>query len=299
MKLIPFLLVSLFCFSGKEIKHSHGESFLPENQLHLEDSLVVMNGMTEEKFHAITDEVIAFYAPLVTAHGATLVASKNWQSSTVNASADQKGKIWKINMYGGLARRAEVTEDGFAAVVCHEVGHHFAGFPFYETSHWAGSEGQADYFAMHSCARNIWGPQGEENAKHRLTVHPIAKEKCDSIYLNNEEQNLCYRMANASTSLANLLSRIGSGSTLPSFETPDQSIVQKTYTSHPKAQCRLDTYLSGAVCAKPADVMVIPGKKFAAKNSLEAETESALYVCTDQDGNALALRPTCWFKPRF
>ena len=27
-------------------------------------------------------------------------------------------------MYGGLARRAEVTEDGFAMVLCHELGHH-------------------------------------------------------------------------------------------------------------------------------------------------------------------------------
>ena len=48
---------------------------------------------------------------------------------------------WVVAMFGGLARRPEVTKDAFQFVVCHEVGHHLAGWPF--AYDWASNEGQS------------------------------------------------------------------------------------------------------------------------------------------------------------
>ena len=72
-------------------------------------------------------------------------------TNTVNANASQRGRTWIVNMYGGLARRPEITPDGFAMVLCHELGHHMGGFPF--VSGWAANEGQSDLFATLSCGR--------------------------------------------------------------------------------------------------------------------------------------------------
>ena len=61
-----------------------------------------------------------------------------------------------------------------------------------------------------------------------------------------KDQDLCYRTAMAGKSVADLLATLGKQD-LPSFLTPDENRVTRTYNSHPKAQCRLDTYLSGAL----------------------------------------------------
>ena len=47
-----------------------------------------------------------------------------WKNDTVNANAQQRGRNWIVNMYGGLARRPEIFFRRFAMVLCHELGHH-------------------------------------------------------------------------------------------------------------------------------------------------------------------------------
>lgn len=271
-------------------------AFLPPNNLHLQDSAMFAPNMTEEEFNQIVDEAVAIYKPIAKKHGGTLTANKRWSDGTVNASANQFFGSWSINMYGGLARRPEVTPDGFALVVCHELGHHFGGFPF--ASGWAGDEGQSDYFATQSCARQIWGTQTLVNATFRETALPIVKEKCDAVWSIVEEQNLCYRTAMAGESLAVLLGALRDGP-VPSFETPDTSVVTATDHQHPDAQCRLDTYFAGSLCKANFDQNLIPGRKHPkGQGSLDAESEAASVSCTASGTFEIGLRPTCWFKPR-
>ena len=83
--------------------------------------------------------------------------------------------FYKVIMFGGLARRPEITADGFLLVVCHELGHHLAGYPFIDD--WAANEGQADYFATQSCTKNIWQNDNETNSTFRVRVDYVAKKK--------------------------------------------------------------------------------------------------------------------------
>ena len=276
---------------------SAGATILPPNDLYLEDNLFTEDAnINEQSFNKIIDDIIAIYKPLVAAHGAVLSTNSMWTNSTVNASAQQTGNSWVINMYGGLARRAEVTPDGFAMVVCHELGHHLAGFPFYGNADWAASEGQSDYFATQSCARKIWANDLVGNAEARNAVHPIAKAKCDATWSTVAEQNFCYRTAMAGYSLAHLLSALGG--TTASFETPDASQVSSTSVSHPEGQCRLDTYFSGALCIETFDPGIIPGKGHpAGQTSQDAEIVAASYSCTTAAFHNVGFRPRCWFKP--
>lgn len=271
-------------------------TFLPPNDLDKQDHVWFTSNISEEDFNQIIDELIDIYKPIAKEHGGNLRANKQWTNATVNASANQFFSSWSVNMYGGLARRPEVTPDGFAMVVCHELGHHLGGFPF--VSSWAANEGQADYFATQSCARQIWGNQLEKNASFREAVSTRAKESCDAVWENADEQNLCYRTAAAGESLAKLLAALGDAP-VPSLETPDTSVVTETNNAHPAAQCRLDTYLAGAICTANFDSHKIPGRKArGGQGSENAELDASQYSCTAAGQFTVGLRPTCWFKPR-
>lgn len=275
------------------------KTFAPPNDLHLEDRLDGTTNVSEDQFHKIIDEIVALYTPIALKYGATLTADHLWDNPTVNAFASRpQPNQWKIAMYGGLARRAEVTPDGFALVVCHELGHHFGGFPTYG-DWWASAEGNSDYFATQACARLVWKDQHEINATYRDSVLDVVQEKCDSVWQKETDQNLCYRIAAAGYSLGHLLAVLGRQAP-PRHDTPDQRVVDRTSTSHPAAQCRLDTYFQGGLCTKTARVDFIPGDGHPeGRTSLSAEHEAAANSCFASDGYTVGVRPRCWFKARF
>src|SRR5688572_29988567 len=105
-------------------------SFLPENNLHLQDSMKRPANVSEAQFNAAIVKARGIFEPIVRSLGGTLSIRGNWSDTTVNASATQLFGTWVVDMFGGLARRPETTPDGFAMVLCHEIGHHLAGFPF-------------------------------------------------------------------------------------------------------------------------------------------------------------------------
>lgn len=271
--------------------------FLPANNLHLQDHPGFVAQVDKTKFNEIIDTVVRHYKPVAALHGATLEPLKRWDDSTVNAYAEQNGNRWILAMFGGLARRQEVSPDGFAMVVCHELGHHLGGYPLKGTT-WAASEGQSDYFATHACARKIWTAEVEENARHRATVEPFVKQSCDAAHKETKAQDLCYRISAAGKSLGMLLSALSS-SRVPSFQTPDQSEVDFTQESHPEAQCRVDTYFQGGLCAKEFEANIIPGKNNPrGQNSVDAESEANRASCAAASGLITGTRPRCWFKPK-
>ncbi len=287
------ILLGVFLFTLKGYS-----SILPENNLHLEDNLKTINAVTEQEFNDIIDEVAEVYSPIVALHGGKLNMIKDWKTATVNAYASQRGSTWDVKMFGGLARRKEVTKDGFALVVCHELGHHLAGFPFYAGGDWAASEGQSDYYATQVCARRVWSRTPEENATYREIVPQIVKDECDKVWHSERSQNLCYRISFASMSLGSLLAVLG-WDDAPSFETPDDYEISQTNTAHPQAQCRLDTYFQGSLCNQGYDPTVIPARNHSdGQESIGAELIAALYSCSGFEGHhPRQTRPKCWFKP--
>lgn len=275
--------------------------FMPPNALHLFDRRDGPSNITEQRFHEIIDAVMAYYVPLAKARGVDLVSKQDWNDPTVNASAEQWRDLWQVNMYGGLARRPEVTPDGFVLVVCHEIGHHFGGYPFTADWSWAANEGQSDYFATLACARTVWARdiRGNESFRRMARMPLSVIDKCSQAWPNNTNaQGWCARVAAAGLSMANLFAQLG-GEKRPSFDTPDTSIIPATTNRHPGAQCRLDTYFASALCTKAWDNGVIPGRNInGGQASATAEIESMKYTCSEKEGFTLGVRPRCWFKPR-
>ncbi|MDD4974214.1 MAG: hypothetical protein PHY93_07665 [Bacteriovorax sp.] len=256
--------------------------FAPENNLRISQWDKATNGMTQERFLAIVKSVSDIYAPIVKKKGGILSMNNKWSDDTVNASAQRNGNTWVVNMYGGLARHTLTTDDGFALVVCHELGHHIGGAPR-KGSSWAANEGQADYFGAMKCLRRVLEKQDNITAVSKMTVDAEATKQCEMIYKNADEVALCQRISMAGKSLGSLLGSLG-GSSNVNFTTPDASIVTKTNDAHPAAQCRLDTYFNGILCDK----------------SYDQDTDNndpKIGTCIARDGYKAGTRPLCWYKP--
>jgi hypothetical protein len=274
----------------------------PENALELEDDLYSLEGITEAQFREAIDSIGFFYRPLVFFHGGRLVFDYLWTSPEVNAYASRSGTDWHVEMHGGLARRREITLDGFKLVTCHEIGHHLGGYPF-KGDRWASSEGESDWYATQACARWIWRTEVTENAKYRTIAPASVRGQCDAEWTQTADRDLCYRIAMAGKSLADLLAAMAG--TAVRFDAPDNTQVATTNIYHPAAQCRLDTYLAGALCTVMPSLDLIPGEGTPfGRNSVNSELAAAVYSCMPTSPLVGALnynghdRPRCWFKPQ-
>jgi hypothetical protein len=274
-------LLLLLCLSFVPQKRTLCEGFLPENDLKIPVGDVHASGINQEVFNSVIDRAQKVYEPLLAARHRKLFINRLWDDPTVNASAQQWGDIAVLNMYGGLARHEAVTEEGFALVVCHELGHHLGGFPKKSdnSKEWATNEGGADYFATLKCLRRVFPGDSVPEA-----VDAFAAKACRETYPEGPQRNICSRSALAADSFAKLNHALSRSGPPPAFNTADPSVVGATNHSHPAAQCRLDTYFQGSLCTKPVS------------EELSA-TGPAPGACTASQGFKQGLRPLCWYHP--
>lgn len=234
-------------------------------------------GISEQEFMRISTELEALYGPDVSARGGKLRVYKEWASSTVNAYAQREKDEWKVIMLGGIARHKYMTADGYALIVCHEIGHHLGGVPRYDGIDigWATNEGQSDYFSTMKCLRRYW-----EDSDNSAAI--VGKEIPTKLLNECRNEALCIRTGLAGLSAANVFASLAWFGKKPKFETPDTKVVKVTYAGHPKAQCRLDTFFQGSLC------------EVSYKDEMTSETEGA---CHESLGHKKGMRPLCWFKP--
>jgi hypothetical protein len=257
---------------------------IPPNAMYF--ATAAATGIDEKMFNKVIDEVEAYYKPIFKTKGATFKVERKWKDGTVNAYATQNGSTWMVTMFGGLARHVETTPDAFAAVVCHEIGHHIGGQPRYDDgTSWASAEGQSDYFATAKCLRRVfekggnWLTEVDRAELRRLAIDPTVDKACTEAFGSSTKAGeSCVRSSAAGLALARLLASLG-GSSMPKYDTPDKNKVKRTDEAHPEAQCRLDTYFAGAVCG--ADMFIDFDEKDAKVGACNAPT--------------VGYRPACWY----
>lgn len=274
--LISFVLLSVsYAYRSRTLC----EGFLPKNDYKIYVNDVNALGIKEDVFNSVLDRAQALYGPIIAERGAKLQINRLWKDPTVNASAEQKGKVWHINMYGGLARHKTVTAEGFALVVCHELGHHLGGFPLYQGDDWATNEGGADYFATLKCLRKVF-----PGATVPTGTDAFAAKACNDSFPAGADRNRCLSNTLAGQSVAFLFQALSRTPAPPQFNTPDPAVVSATEDGHPDTQCRLDTYFQGALCTKPVSEDV-------------SKTSPLPGSCTAAGGFTQGFRPLCWYHP--
>ena len=130
-------------------------SFMPENNLQIFDDQKTESNVTEEQFNRIIDVAEESYQIEADEANERIKIKRKWKTATVNANMRRFwGKV-TINMYGGLARHPEMTPDGFALVLCHELGHAYGGLPYLRPSSNISAEGQSDYYGAKNCLKRV------------------------------------------------------------------------------------------------------------------------------------------------
>lgn len=273
--------------------NSFAECF-PKNNLKIYTGMKNTSNITEAEFLKAVEDMSYIYTPILSdEYGATLEIEAKWEDATVNAYAQQLGKVWKVSMFGGLARHPETTLDGFRAVICHEIGHHIGGAPrkpsFYGVS-WASNEGQSDYFATSKCLAKFFNQKEQLKETYALykksttnEEDAFAKQKCSEAHSKYKEKAICFRSALAGKSLARLLGALRNKPDV-SFSIPDPKVVAKTNHNHPEAQCRMDTYFQGSLCVNDLDELT------------DAQDVRKGY-CTLLENFKIGVRPSCWYSP--
>ncbi len=295
--------------SFKEETHELCTGFVPKNDMKIPVGFKSLApgaaGLTEEQFNAVLDRTDRLFTPVFAKKGATLKINRLWKDATVNASAQQQGSTWIINMYGGLARHQATTEEGFALVVCHELGHHIGGapkiagvklpFPFPIPgggNQWATNEGGSDYYANSKCLREYFAEDDNQTIIDQATadgrLSMFAANLCDQEFAQDADRLICKRGTLGGSSVANLFFDMKKSSKKPDkvlsdYATPDTSVVTKTDDNHPATQCRLDTYLAASICNVD-------------KTVANSDTDYRQGSCVEGVAK-VGFRPRCWFKP--
>lgn len=284
--------------TGFASSHNHElcSGFVPENTMKIPvgashrmsfENDVPAAGITEAQFNAVIDRAERLFTADISKAGGTLKVNRKWTDATVNASASQSGTTWIVNMYGGLARHPAITVEGFALVICHEIGHHIGGAPkikdWWGGVSWATNEGGADYYSTLKCLRRYFAEDDNEAITAGVTLDPLAVANCKKQFSTRADELLCLRNSMAGTSVALLFMDLRKEKTSPNFGTPDPAVVKQMDDNHPGTQCRLDTYFNGATCHVDASIP-------------NSNTDLAQGACVSPQ-DTLGYRPLCWFKP--
>ena len=282
------LLLSLVLVGNAFACDPMGKSgIVEENNMWIGPELSGISGIDKAEFNRVIDRVEKIYAPIVKKKWASLKVVRKWSDGTVNAYAQREFFTWKVSMFGGLARHSTVTSDGFALVLCHEMGHHLGGAPKLKAlifPLWASNEGQADYFGNLKCMRKYMEADDNVTIVSKMKIDPIARASCNGQYADAEEAAICMRSAMAGQSLSNLFQALRKLPSAPKFDTPDAGKVAKTNDKHPAPQCRMDTYYAASLCTQDHY-----------KDVSNADPNVA--TCSRKRGHKKGLRPLCWYKP--
>jgi hypothetical protein len=246
------------------------------------------SGITREQYDAIADRMFEIYEPVANGLGYTIEINRKWESSVINAASIYIGKSWNIQLDGGFPRYRGITPDAYALVVCHEIGHFIGGFPYKSEFSWTNAEGSADYFATSKCFRLYAARDSlafNREAVAKFSPPARVTDNCRKNFDSEMDRLICLRSAKANLELSVAMSHMLREEVRPAFERFDPAQVAETNPNHPANQCRLDTYLAGALCKEAPMTMI-------------SWTDENIGACTPlQHPEVQSYRPRCWFKP--
>jgi hypothetical protein len=178
----------------------------------------------------------------------------------VNAFSARNGNTVEVSIFGGLARRPEMSPEGFALVLCHEINHAFGGEPYSDSLLRISAEGQADYKAPQECFRALFPALGFHAFRAADPMLGLVAALC--LESPRSERTLCNAALMGGVSVARL-SAVLRQEPEPRYDTPDKTVVTQTIVRYPKStQCRLDSMKAGFFSEKRPTCWYAPNASF-------------------------------------
>ncbi|ASD62530.1 hypothetical protein [Bdellovibrio bacteriovorus] len=220
--------------SGASFAQQAGYFFLPPGSAKVSD-------VTEAQYRALlTDFQVKYIMPVFNSTGRPLLIPAEWENPYFAAFAQNKDTYMQVSLWGGMARAPGASLPVLAGILCHEIGHVIAGEPrqTFTGAEWSSSEGQSDFYAAKDCLPQFLKAHPELVAD----INPQVLALCGG----NE---LCARVAQTGVEMVQFFKRYDSQkSDDVSLWTPAPAAEQLLRNVYPSHQCRLDTYLAGALC---------------------------------------------------
>ncbi len=161
------------------------------------------------------------------------------------------------------------------------MGHHLGGSPRKLRGNtslidWASAEGQADYFATAKCMRKII-------SKDDTNLESIPASFLDKSNTICNKDLVCNRILYASYIAAKVFASLNNSQFNLDILNRDPSIVYTTNLKHARPQCRLDTFIAGAICPITPDIGF-------------DDNDFKIGSCL-KNFHSEGSRPECWFQP--
>ncbi|MCB0351662.1 MAG: hypothetical protein KDD38_10795 [Bdellovibrionales bacterium] len=253
-KPIKYVLLFFVFLSGLNL--SHGA--LDDSQV----NEVLLSSILE--FNA---EISQLPAPFLYRYNPAMIGGGFGASSaelTIEVTTDQstykRSPYYLLSLTGRFAKHERMTEDALAMLICHEIGHAIGGSPTLKRTHVdfnlpISVEGQADYFAARDCFNRVAKRiLVQEEMNYPDSIRAVCEANADPGGHSIDE---CIRIIGAGYQLQSVVVSIrnsfsnGAGELFPDpikkASTSLVDITKETFEGHPEAQCRMDTYVAGAL----------------------------------------------------
>lgn len=207
-------------------------------------SAALAETMTQAQFERIAIVTRETAASLASANGHSIEFLPLWDDDSLRTVTTRLGEgRFRVRLTGGFARLPEITPDGFALVVCHEIGHIYGGFPYMNQPAKMAAEGQADFWGAGQCLRSVLARLPDFPGDAGMEENGYVENLCQGQFPGRAaETRLCVRSYQAAQSAANALATL-KGESYPDLQKKDWVRVFRTIKYAPaKIQCRLDTF---------------------------------------------------------
>jgi hypothetical protein len=186
--------------------------------------------LTKARFNAVIRIMETEFQGLAAESGRKLEFLTDYDEDWAQAFA-RRWETDQVIVYGGASGLNGGSEDSFALILCHEVGHLYGGTPYSDEHNKLAVEGQADFWSTRECFK-------------RIALKLTAKVPLEASLKFCNADVVCARTIEAALVVTAFYADNRS-LVHPKLDTPDVTTAEATNRTHPLPQCRLDTLKAG------------------------------------------------------
>lgn len=188
--------------------------------------------VSKENFKMVIRTLHLEYYQVAKENNRNLKFFTNYESDWAQAFA-RRWEDDEIHLYGGFAKIKNANEDSLALIICHELGHLYAGAPYSNIDLALSVEGRADYWAASECMPRV------------ISKLPHKDARDESLMMCSGDLS-CARILDASLIVTAHFAK-NQKLEAPQLTLSDPTIVDTILKTHPSPQCRLDLFRAGAL----------------------------------------------------
>lgn len=246
--------------------------------------------MTSSDISSTLDYFRKKYGNISSSWGYDLEIKVKPDSLLANSFSNRQNKKWKVELHQGLLELHGFSKSNLATAICQNLGYFFGGFPFDKSFMAFG--GNADYWTSYICLPAYFKDHPSETKNNFFIKEADVNIRADVCrnYSKDQDNSICKAVVKSTFEVLEFY-RMQFG--LSSLKVSDisESVAQKYPKSElPAIQCRMDTFIAGALCKNGSKWKVNATYPLTQKDMKKYSCDSA-----DTKNLVAGVRPDCWY----